>query len=180
MHFWKNLLVGSVAAGLVGCSGSASGPPSASRSPTGVTKTEPAAAAPAVTAGPATKAAVRASVARFYGLYSASRFAASWDLLAPAAKRLVQRDVWVRVHEGCPSASTRAGRVIKSVTIFGNAAIVIETIAGASSKSGTAEDVFNYANGRWGYSPNDLGVYHHGSVAADIAAAKAARICATS
>jgi hypothetical protein len=37
--------------------------------------------------------------------------------------------------------------------------------------------VFHYANGHWGYSPNQLSIYLHRSVPADIAAAKAARLC---
>jgi glutamyl-tRNA reductase len=34
--------------------------------------------------------------------------------------------------------------------------------------------------GRWGFIPNDLSYYQHGSVKADIAAAKAAGYCASS
>ena len=75
------------------------------------------------------------------------------------------------------SAGAGKSRIIKAVTVFGSAAIVTEAIAGAASKLGTAEDVFNYANGHWSYSPGDLSIYHHGSVAADVAAAKAAGFC---
>ena len=170
MRFTKGLLVGLVATGLVACSSPGSGLSAA-----------PAKSVPA--AGqlgpfePKTHAGARAAAARFYGLYFGSQFAASWDLLAPAAKRHVPRSVWVGVHDGCLSSSARRARVIKSVTVFGDAAIVTNTIAGSHSRHRTASNVFNYANGRWGYSPADLSIYHHGSVAADIAAAKAAGFC---
>ena len=67
--------------------------------------------------------------------------------------------------------------MIKAMTVFGDAAIVTEAITGAPSQLGTAEDVFSYANGHWSYSPQDLSIYLHGSVTADIAAAKAAGFC---
>ena len=63
------------------------------------------------------------------------------------------------------------------MTVFGDAAIVTEAVAGTALKPGTAEDVFNYADGHWRYSPADLSIYRHGSVTADIAAAKAAGFC---
>ena len=43
--------------------------------------------------------------------------------------------------------------------------------------SRAVEDVFNYTGGRWRYSPQAPGIYRHGSVTADIAAAKAAGLC---
>ncbi len=125
------------------------------------------------------RASARTAAARFERLYFTRKLAASWDLLAPAAKRQVSRGVWVSVHEGCPSAGAGKVRAIKSVTVFGTAAIVTETLPGTLTRVGTAEDVFDYVNGRWRYSPDDLGIYHHGSVAADIAAAKAAGLCSS-
>jgi hypothetical protein len=123
------------------------------------------------------RAGARAAAARSYRMYSASQFAAFWNLLSPAAKRQVPRHVWVKVHEACTSAGAAEPRIIKSVTAFGNAAIITEAVAGAPAKPGSAQDVFNYAQGRWSYSPSDLSIYHHGSVAADVAAAKAAGFC---
>jgi hypothetical protein len=119
----------------------------------------------------------RAAAARSYRLYSASQFAAFWNLLSPATKRQVSRRVWVKVHEACTSAGAAESRIIKSVTAFGNAAIITEAVAGVPAKPGGTEDVFNYAQGRWSYSPSDLSIYHHGSVAADVAAARAAGFC---
>jgi hypothetical protein len=184
MRFSKGLSVGVAGlavAALVGCSGSSSAPAPYP----GSTSAGPSSAAPAMTepitaqtgpAEPETRAGVRAAAAHFYRLYSTSQFAASWDLLAPTAQRAIPEAVWVSVHDGCLPASASEPRVIKSVIVFGSAAIVTETIAGAS-KRGKAEDVFNYFDGHWGYSPNDLSIYGHGSVAADVAAAKSAGFC---
>ena len=172
MGFPKGLLVGLAAAGLVGCSGAAPGTPSVS--PMATARTTASSVPPA---SPQMKAGARAAAAKFYGLYSANRYSAFWNLLAPATKRQISRRVWVSVHEACPSAGAGKPRVIKALTVFGNAAIVTEAVTGAASKPGTAEDVFSYADGRWSYSPQDLSIYHHGSVTADVAAAKAAGFC---
>lgn len=172
MRFPKGLLVGLVAAGLAGCSVGASGPPAA---PT-PTITTTASSVPS--ASPQMKATARAAAEQFYGLYAASHYAALWNLLAPAAKRQVSRNAWIGVHEACSTPGGAKSRVIKAVTVFGNAAIVAETVAGVPP--GTAEDVFNYTDGRWAYSPQDPAIYQHGSVTADIAAAKAAALCTSS
>ena len=172
MRFRKSLLVGLAAIGLVGCSGAVSGTPSAS--PIATTRTTASSVPPA---SPQMKAGARAAAAQFYGLYATSQFAAAWNLLAPATKRQLPRRVWVSMHEACPSAGAGKPRVIKAVTVFGNAAIVTEAIVVTSLKPATAEDVFNYADGHWSYSLADLNIYRDGSVAADIAAAKAAGFC---
>ena len=173
MRLVQGLLVGAAIAGLVGCSGAASGSPSVS--PVSTIRTT---ASSVPSARPQVKEDARAAAAHFYALYSASRFAAFWNLLSPATKRQVSRRVWVGVHDACPDAGAGKSRIVKSVTVFGNAAIVTEAITGAAPKPETAEDVFNYVNGHWSYSPGDLSIYDHGSVTADIAAAKAAGLCA--
>ena len=178
-------LTGLLAVGLVGCSASsapAPAPYAGSASPSSSSLASPAAteSIPTQVAGPTeplTKAGADAAAANFYHLYSTGQFAASWDLLTLTAERAIPRATWVGVHAGCPSGGAGTARVIESVLVFGNAAIVTETVGGAASQLGTSHDVFNYANGHWVYAPNDLGIYHHGSVAADIAAAKALGFC---
>jgi hypothetical protein len=123
------------------------------------------------------QASARKAAARFSSVYMSQRFAATWDLLYPGAKKHIPRDTWVRVHEGCPGAVAGGSGVIKSVTVFGNTAIVTEVITGATSQPHTIEAVFNYLNGRWGYSPGNMGLYQHGSISADIAAARQAGYC---
>jgi hypothetical protein len=168
-------LAGLVAVALAGCSGSAPAPaPSTAPS-------SPAATRPTVTQTsppqPRTKAGVHTAAANFYRLYSVGQFAASWDLLTPTAQQAIPLTTWVAVHKGCSSAAAQKARVIRSVLVFGNAAIVTQTIGGARPRRGKAHDVFSYANGHWGYAPNDLSIYQHGSVAADIAAARAQGLC---
>lgn len=152
-----------------GQGGSGGGGPVGSSPPTGPTTPHKG--------GPETKEGARAAAAHFYRLYFAGRFTASWNLLTPAVKRQVPRDLWVRVHNRCPVADGRSARVITAVTVFGNAAIVTERIQGTATGRGMAEDVFSFSGGRWGYSPSNLGIYQHHSVRADVAAAKAAGLC---
>ena len=176
----KWLMVALMAVALAGCDGHSSAAPSVppqtgAPSPL-VTETKALAAPPSPASGKM-KVGARETAERFYGLYLGRQFASSWELLAPAARRQIPQSVWVGVHEGCLSAVRESG-TIRSVTVFGNAAIVTEEVTRTSSKSGALEAVFNYANGRWGYSPGDLGIYRRGSVVADIIAAKAAGFCA--
>lgn len=184
------------AVGLAGCtaSGSApvpypgSAPPATGSSATnpGVTvQADPAALASVPTSiptqtgpvEPETTGGARSAASNFYELYSANQFSASWDLLSPTAQKAIPQAVWTGVHNGCPPAGAGTAVVIKSVIVFGNAAIVTETTSGPGSGSAKAEDVFNYVNGHWGYTPNNFSIYHHESVAADISAAKALGFC---
>jgi len=183
MRSAKLLLAGLAIIGVAGCSGTTAGP-SASGPVAGTSPASHAAATPpprpaGLPSGAKTKAGARAAAARFDRLQVASQYAASWDLLTPTAKRLVPREVWASVHEGCHAARPAGHRVLGRVTVFGTVAIVAERIPGTRPRRGKGEDVFAYANGNWGYSPNDLSIYQHGSVAADIAAAKAAGLCAS-
>ena len=198
MRFTKGLLVGLVAAAWPvavtpppgrlrarsppGLSGPRTRPRSSWRGTTSAQLRVPTeycwAAAAATQAGPAgaktTAGALRPQRSSAASTSGAS--SASWDLLARAAKRQVPKGIWVKVHDGCPSASRWSGpTVIKAVTVFGNAAIVTETPRRGSRRGiAAAEGVFNYVHGRWGYSPDDLSIYQRGSVAADIAAAREA------
>jgi hypothetical protein len=182
------------AAALAGCGGSASGPDSGTQMPAvrGTTGTTAGTGVAATTGGntsaggsaplapsitPKVEAAARPAAAHFYSTLSSGKFAASWDLLAPAVRKQIPLRVWVGVHDACPTATVGKTRVIKAVTVFGNAAIVTTVLPGAAAKARVSEDVFNYVSGQWAYSPEDLSIYEHGSVAADVAAAKKAALC---
>ena len=130
MRLWKGLLVSLVAAGLAGCSSGTSGPPAVP------TPTITATASSVPPASPHTKALARAAAEQFYGLYAASQYTALWNLLASTTKHQVSRKAWVGVHEACSSAEAGKSRVIKAVTVFGNAAIVAETVSGAAARHG--------------------------------------------
>ena len=172
MRLEKGFVAGLAVLGLVGCSSGPAAPPSLSATPTVRTT-----ASSAPTASPRERAAAQATAVRFYGLYAAHKYTVLWNLLASAAKRQIPRRVWVGVHEACLRDTART-RVVLAVTVFGDAAIVTETISGTTAKTKTAHDVFSYATGHWSYSPQDLSIYHHGSVTANVVAAKAAGFCA--
>lgn len=199
MRLLKGFAIGSMAVGLAGCTGvaSQSSPAGGTTAPAGVTNTAPAGVTNTATAGakgsapsvvkstaPAAapvssqfRAGAQATAARFYRLYSAGQFSDAWNLLSPAAKRQVSKTAWVGVHNACPGVAVGKPRVIKAVTAFGSAAIVTEVVSGTTSGQATAEDVFNYAGGTWNYSPGEVSIYLHGSVAADVASAKTAGFC---
>jgi hypothetical protein len=62
----------------------------------------------------------------------------------------------------------------------GNTAIVTVSLAGVAASLGSESQALIYSAGRWGLLPSDLSLYKHGSVKADIAAAKATGYCAKS
>lgn len=175
-RFLTGLAVAWIIACLAGCSVGGSVAPdaagSAGAAPGAARSTPP----PVQPASPQEKAAARTAAARFYGLYAAADFGELWHLLAPAAKREIPRRVWVRVHVAC-RADAMAQRTIEQVTVFGNAAIITESVGGPTGHG--AEDVFNEINGRWAFSPPDPGIYERGSAAAAISAARAAGWCAS-
>lgn len=143
------------------------------------TTTAPASpATPASVAQPETASAARSVAEQYFGLYSASQFAAAYGLLAPTAQRAVSRATWVAVHQGCPSQAAGLAYQVKDTTLTGNTAIVTVSLAGAAASIGSESDALTYSSGRWGLVPNNLSYYRHGTVKADIAAAKAAGYCA--
>lgn len=172
MRFPRSLLTGLVVAGLAGLAGCSGGGTAPAAGP--VAKiTATASSVPSATASQ--KASARAAAKRFYGLYATSDYATLWTMLAPATRHQVPRKAWIGVHQACSAASAGKSRVIKGVTVFGDAAIVAEAVSGVTLRP--AEDVFNYTGGHWRYSPQAPGIYRHRSVTADIAAAKAAGLC---
>jgi hypothetical protein len=132
-------------------------------------------------AQPETEAGVRSAATRFYALYSAGQWAQAWQMLAPASQHAVPESRFVAVHQGCPSPSAGLARAIRSVTMAGSTAVVTEGLAGAASALGSATDTWDYADGRWGVAlaQSSLKDYSHGSASADVAAMKAAGLCAS-
>jgi hypothetical protein len=171
----KSLLLGFSAAlclGLVGCTSSPNQAPQLTQVTTSPSAT-PSNAQPQL----ALQTGARQAAASWYHLSSSGQLTASWQLLAAAVKKQIPLKVWVAVHEGCPAANTGVTRTITSVTVLGTAAIVTEKVTGPKARNSTSNDVFNLGNGQWTYSPNDINVYQHSSVAADITAAKAKGLC---
>jgi len=174
-------LIAAFTAAIAACSSSPSALPSATTaSAAAVTSQQAAPASPS--AQPQTEAALRADATTYYALVAASQWPQAWAMLTPASQQAVPESLYVAVHQGCPSASAGMARVIKSVVMAGDTAVVTETVAGAlGSVVGSQADAWAYAGGRWGFvePPSSTAIFSHGSAGADIAAAKAAGYCGT-
>lgn len=122
---------------------------------------------------PATLAAVRADAADYLSLASAGQFAITYQMLSASARQTITQQAWVAVHQTCAGTSYK----IKNLAVAGNTATV--TVGLTGGHRGTLTETLVYAAGAWGVSPSDLSLYRHGSVAADVAAAKAGGNCAS-
>ena len=172
----QGVVIVAVVAAATACSNGAS--TSAGTTTTATAQASMAATAAATAAGrqPETAAAAIAAAKQYFGFYSAGDFAATWGLLAPSAQRSIGEAIWVGVHQGCPAPAGVSYRV-KGAKLTGGMAAV--TVAQAEDKTsmGSVTEAFSYSAGRWGLVPDDSGLYSHGSVKADIAAAKSEGYC---
>jgi hypothetical protein len=139
----------------------------------------PASTSTTSAAQPETATAAKAAAARFFGLYSASQFAAAWTLLPPSTRRAIPQGTWVAVHNECRSAAAGLTFKITDVKLTGGTATVTYTLIGAPS-SFSATQGLSYSQGQWWLELPDASIYQHGSVNADVAAAKARGECSGS
>ncbi len=128
---------------------------------------------------PGTAAAVRADADDYLTLYTAGQFAIIYQMLSAPARQAINEQAWVSVHRGCPGATGGLSYRIRRVAVTGKTAVVTVALMGGAAKPESATETLVYAGGHWGFSPRDLGLYRHGSVPADVAAAKAAGGCAS-
>jgi hypothetical protein len=128
---------------------------------------------------PATTAAVRADADDYLTLYAAGQFAIIYQMLSAPARQAITEPAWVAVHRGCPGTTAGMSYRIRHIAVNGRTALVTVALAGWAAKPQRATESLVYSGGRWGFSPRDLGLYRHGSVSADVAAAKAAGGCAS-
>ncbi|HUY48618.1 MAG TPA: hypothetical protein VMV92_23345 [Streptosporangiaceae bacterium] len=112
-------------------------------------------------------------------LYSAGQFAVTYQMLSASARRAISEQTWIAVHKGCPGVTAGMTYQIRHVAVAGKTAAVTVALAGAVSKLGSDTETLVYADGHWGFSPGDLSLYRHRSVAADLAAARAEGGCAS-
>lgn len=117
----------------------------------------------------------------FLALYSAGQWQAAWADLAPADQRLVPEGLYVAFHDGCPSEVAGAAYEITHVTLAGKVAVISYTIP-ILSGFGSVTDSMVLVPGGWRYEIGaaNLANYRHGSLKADLKAAKAAGDCAKS
>ena len=123
---------------------------------------------------PATVAAVRADAADYLSLASAGQYAVTYQMLSAGARRAISQQAWVAVHQTCAGASYQ----LKHVTVAGQTATVAVALTGAKHP-GTLTETLVYSGGAWGFSPRDLSLYQHSTVAADVVAARAQGSCAS-
>ena len=122
---------------------------------------------------PVTLAAVRADAADYLSLASAGQFAITYQMLSASARQAITQQAWVAVHRACAGTSYQ----MKHLAVTGKTATV--TVGLAGGHRGTLTETLVYVAGSWGISPRDLSLYQHGSVSADVAAAKAQGSCAS-
>ena len=138
-----------------------------------------AAAASSAPKTPDTSAAAKSAAAQFFALYSAGQWAPAWQYLTAADKAEAPLSVYEAVHAGCPSKAAGLAYAIKGTTMAGRTAVVTYTLSGVAGALGSATMAETWTAAGWTVSPDDMGVYSHGSAAADVAAAKAAGDCAS-
>ena len=171
------ILPAAVAAGLAlaACSGTSSGSPAGP--PAQAHSASPGAHA-STPVEPDTVSAVRADADDYLTLYTAGQFAVIYQMLSAPARQAIDQQAWVAVHRGCPGATGGMTYKIRHIAVAGQTAVVTVALTGAAKPESTTETLV-YAGGHWGFSPRDLALYRHGSVSADVAAAKAAGGCAS-
>jgi hypothetical protein len=150
---------------LAACSAASPGPAKSSPQP------RPVHTAPL--SEPTSVAAVRADAADYLSLASAGQFAITYQMLSARARQAITQQAWVAVHQACAGTSYK----IRHLAVAGKTATV--TVGLAGGHHGTLTETFVYAAGSWGVSPGDLGLYQHGSVSADAAAARSQGNCAS-
>ncbi len=167
-----------IAAGLAltACSAASSG---SSAGPSPVARTESPGAHASTPVEPQTAAAVRADADDYLTLYPARQFAITYQMLSAAARQAIKERVWVAVHRSCPGVAGGMVYKIRHVAVTGKTAVVTVALTGGTAKPVSATETLVYANGHWGFSPQDMGLYQHGSVSADVAAARAGGGCAS-
>ena len=149
------------------------------RGPGGAATPGPTAGAAAAAGTPDTAAAAQSAAQQFFTFYSAGQWGDAWQYLTAADKRAAPEPVYAAVHRGCPSAAAGIAYSIKSVTLAGQTAVITYTISGATGTLlGNATMPATWTPSGWGVEPSGMSIYSHGSVSADIAAAKAAGDCA--
>ena len=167
-----------VAAGLAlaACSGGTSGSSAGPAAPASGASPGAHAATPVE---PETAAAVRSDADDYLTLYTAGQFAIIYQMLSAPARQAIKEQAWVAVHRGCPRAAGGMSYKIRHIGVTGRTAVVTVALTGGAAKPESATETLVYADGHWGFSPRDLGLYRHASVSADVAAAKAAGGCAS-
>jgi len=111
-------------------------------------------------------------------MYSAGQWDAAWQFLAPADKAKVSEALYAAFHTGCPSESAGMAYEIQSTALAGTTAVVAYAIPVLAS-FGAGTLAMQWATAGWGVELSDASgaEYGHGSLKADLAAARADGKC---
>ncbi len=150
--------------------------------------TAPAPAAPAATVKasapsvPVTAAAARTAIRQYLALYSAGQWDAAWQYLAPSARKTAPEKLYAAFHGQCPSQAAGLAYQVKDVTMAGKTAVITYTIPVLAKAFGSATAAMAWTPGGWKVEMDaaSAALYSHGSLAADLKAAKAAGYCSGS
>jgi hypothetical protein len=156
------------------CAAAASSNPAPAKAiPAATTRTAPAT--------PDTESAAKAAAINFLTLYSAGQWQATWPLLTAQDQRLVPESLYTAFHAACPSHVAGMQYEVTHVTLAGKTAVFAYTVPLMASM-GSVTDVETWTPRGWRteLDSDSLGVYGHGSLKADLKAAKAAGDCASS
>lgn len=128
---------------------------------------------------PDTASAARSAAVRYLSLYSAGQWQAAWPLLASQARRLAPESLWAAFHQECPPQSAGMAYDVEGVTMAGRNAVITYTIPVLKKVYGSAADAMEWTPEGWRVEFDSVAVaqYGHGSLKADVAAAKAAGDC---
>jgi hypothetical protein len=133
-------------------------------------------------AEPDTAAAAGTAAGRLLGYYAAGRFGQAWDMLTVPVQQQVPRATWNGFYGGCFAVTGVTYTVRQAVIRDPASAEVIAVVAVSTRGDGPPPGypltlAFDYDGNRWRYQPNSTAIWGHGSVAADLAAARAAGVC---
>jgi len=102
--------------------------------------------------------------------------------LVPADQKIAPEKLYIDFHDACPSQAAGLAYKIESVTMAGKAAVVTYTIPVLEKALGSATITEDWTASGWRqeFTSGLASDYQHGSLKADVTAAKAAGECASS
>jgi hypothetical protein len=162
---------------LLACAALAAGCASQAQPGTKSTPSSSAGAASPVASPPSKASVAAASAARlFFDLYAADQYKSTYELLSPAAQKVISEHTWVQVHKKCDSAAHANYGVTQPVVAGDRAVVNVWLVTGVPNQPRDAE-IFTYSGGHWLLEPTDLVIYQHHTVPEIVAKLKADGVC---
>lgn len=128
---------------------------------------------------PESAAGARTAASTLLGDFTARRYAAAWNLLAPADQQAIPLATWLGFYDRCAGRLT--GYEIIAVELAGGdeAIAAADTLYQSGAMpviTGPAMLTFAYIGGAWRYLP-DMAVWKHPDTAQDLAFARSYGVC---